>query len=166
MEPITRGADFRLAGTEVFHAECVHLIAESTGTKRHLRLIEANRQLVAARETNRQLEAELDETRIDCNRKNQRIAALERAKADTDTARETIQTLRDDVERGRQQLAQASRERDRAKLELAQAQTDLTAARKELETQRAAGAPPAAAEAVSDNDYGGAEARFRLLELD
>lgn len=164
MQPIVRGADFRLAGTEVFHAECVHLIAQSAGAQRNQRLIEANRHLLVERERVRQLEADLDQTRDDCNRKNQRIAALERAKADTDAARDTIQSLRDDLERLRRQVTQASQERDRAKIELAQAQSDLGAARKELEARAAP--PPAEAQTADADDYSGSKARFGLLEFD
>lgn len=162
---IERGDDFRLAGSEAFHASCLHLISQSVATKRELARIEANRQLLVERERVRDLEAELDETRIDCNKKNQRIATLEKAKASSDTARATIQGLRADLERMQVGRDTWAAECNRARRDLAQAQTDLAAARKELEALRSAAVAPAAT-AVNDADYSGAEARFKLLEFD
>ncbi len=168
-QPIVSGEDFRLSGTEAFHATCVHLIAESVGTKRHLALIEANRQLLCERERVRCLESDLEATRIDCNRKNQRIAALERSRADSETARETIRMLTEELANVRERRDLLAQDYRRASHLLLKADADLESAREEIAALRSAAAPAAAATVEpsdNDDDYGGAGARFKLLELD
>lgn len=164
LEPIVKGEDFRLAGPEAFHAECLHLISQSVGTKRQLALVEANRLLVCERERLRQVERQLEETQIDCNSKNQRIRQLEAEKRTHDERRAAQQNAEIALLRSQRDIAIQGR--TAANDALARAQTDLAALRKQVEELTAAREAEVKADKEMTDDYTGIKTRFGLLEMD
>lgn len=175
--PISRGEEFKLAGTEVFHLECAEggRIENSVGTQNKQRIIATNRQLVAEREKLRALERRMEELLHDGNRERQLLlsenATLKRQAADYHAAEASARSAHRNAKR-------AKDERDQAVRELAQMRDERDAFRNQLTVERALGPAPAPARPIAttvtapvetdadQNDYEGSIKRFELLELD
>ncbi len=148
----TRGQQFVLAGTEVFHRSCAGNISNSVSVRQKNAILDAKRELIAANSDARQASnrvAEMeDELRV----------AREEIRRSTSELRQmgvTLLSLRDgqrtEVNRMTEELAGVRRQRD-----------NMAAQIRELQKVE----PPTPTTSEENSDLDDAEKRSRLLELD
>jgi len=158
MQAIPTGAKFALAGTEVFHVQCVSDIARSVGTRNRLHIVQLGR-------TNDHANARIVELQREIAAKDHAERDLRLARAELHQVNAKLKRLNRDMD---EIVDDMRRQRDVARAELALFQ-DLSGARESappVTTQTPVPTPVDSPTGPANDQRDDAEQRFSLLELD
>lgn len=155
LRPILGRDKFLLAGTEVFHRECVRNVETSIGNRNKLEIVKLRGEVCVLRQQDRaihELERKLSNAQRTLGARDRELSRAERDRRDLEAERDAMQ-----------------RERDNALREVLLLRTMSGALTTATPTAPATAVPPekpASTPESAETDLDDAEQRFRLLELD